>query len=155
MRNDTKIAAAVFAAIPLAILSAALTTTFAIAHGASMRWRLLFRVMCHGIPGRCLTLWDVPMPICARCTAIYLGLFAGLMLFLVVRRGSERWFRWVAIAATMPLLIDGVTQATGLRESTNPLRLATGLLAGFFFGMWVLCAIETAPRERATRLDAV
>jgi uncharacterized membrane protein len=155
VRNDTKIAAAVFAAIPLAILSAAVATTWAIAHGASMSWRVVFRVMCHGIPSRCLTIWNVPMPICARCTAIYAGLFAGLLLFLMIRKGSERWFRWVAIVAATPLLIDGVTQATGLRESTNPLRLATGLLAGFFFGMWVLCAIETTPREPSHRLDAV
>ena len=169
MRNDTKIAAAVFAAIPLAILSAAVAMTWAIAHGASMGWRAMFRVMCHGIPSRCLTLWNVPMPICARCTAIYIGLFAGVVLFFAAllalgsrlsglqfirRAGSqepgarlERWFRWTAIVAAMPVFIDGVTQATGLRESTNPLRLATGLLAGFFFGMWVLCAIETAPRE--------
>jgi uncharacterized membrane protein len=155
VRNDTKIAAAVFAALPLAILSAAVATTWAIAHGASMSWRIVFRVMCHGIPSRCLTIWNVPMPICARCTAIYAGLFAGLLLFLMIRKGSERWFRWAAIVAATPLLIDGVTQATGLRESTNPLRLATGLLAGFFFGMWVLCAIETAPREPSHRLDAV
>jgi len=162
VRNDTKIAAAVFAAIPLTILSVALATTWAIAHGASMRWRILFRVMCHGIPSRCLTIWNVPMPICARCTAIYIGLFAGLVLFAGLQafgsrlaRGGERWFRWTAIVAAAPVFIDGVTQATGLRESTNPLRLATGLLAGFFFGMWVLCAIENTPREPSHRLDAV
>ncbi len=155
MKKNTKIAAAVFAAIPAGILSAAVAITFAIAHGASLKLRLLFRVMCHGIPSRCLTLWDVPMPICARCTAIYAGLFAGLMLFLVVRCGSERWFRWIALAAAMPLVIDGLTQATGLRESTNPFRLATGLIAGFFFGMCVLFAIENPPREPLTRLDAV
>ena len=102
------------------------------------------------------------MPICARCTAIYIGLFAGLVLFVVLlgfgsglARAGEHWFRWTAIVAAAPVFIDGVTQATGLRESTNPLRLATGLLAGFFFGMWVLCAIENAPREPSHRLDAV
>jgi uncharacterized membrane protein len=162
VRNDTKIAAAVFAAIPLTILSAAFATTWVIAHGASMKLRLLFRVMCHGIPSRCLTIWDVPMPICARCTAIYAGLFAGIVLLIaLLAAGSrfsgatERWFRWTAIVAAMPVFIDGVTQAAGLRESTNPLRLATGLVAGFFFGIWVLCAIETAPREPSHRLDAV
>jgi uncharacterized membrane protein len=155
VRKDTKIAAAVFAAIPLAILSASTAMAWAIALGAPMRWRILFRLLCHGIPSRCLTLWEVPMPICARCTAIYAGLFAGLMLFLIVRKGREIVFRWPAIAAAILIALDGVTQATGLRESTNGLRIATGLLAGFFFGMWVLCAIETAPRERSQRLDAV
>jgi len=155
VRKDTRIAGAVFIAIPVVILSASVAATFAIAHGATPRLRVFFALLCHGIPSRCLTLWGIPMPICARCTAIYAGLFAGLTLFLLVRKGSERLFRWSAIAAAMPILIDGVTQAAGFRESTNGLRLATGLLAGFFFGMWVLCAIETSPREPSQRLDAV
>ena len=154
MRRETKIAAPVFLAIPVVILAAATATTWAIAHGASMRWRLLFRVMCHGIPSRCLTMWNVPMPICARCTAIYVGLFAGLMLFFLIRRGSERVFRWMAFAAVVPLFIDGVTQATGLRESTNELRLVTGAIAGLAFGLWALCAIEKAPKPLADKLDA-
>jgi uncharacterized membrane protein len=29
-----------------------------------------------------------------------------------------------------PLLVDGFTQRAGLRQSTNPLRLATGLIGG-------------------------
>ena len=53
----------------------------AIAHGASMRWRLAFRLFCHGIPDRCIDLWGVPMPICARCTAIYAGLAVSLLIF--------------------------------------------------------------------------
>lgn len=155
MRQETKIAGAVFLAIPVLILAAATATTWAIAHGASMQWRLLFRVMCHGIPSRCLLLWSVPMPICARCTAIYAGLFTGLALFLIVRRGSERAFRWIAFAAALPMLIDGVTQAAGFRESTNGLRLVTGAIAGLAFGMWVLCAIERAPKPHPDRLDAL
>jgi uncharacterized membrane protein len=155
VRRETRIAAAVFIAIPVVIVAAATVTTWAIAHGASRQWRLLFLVMCHGIPARCLTLWNVPMPICARCTAIYAGLFAGLVLFVVVRKGSERVYRWLTFAAAIPVFIDGVTQAIGLRESTNGLRLATGAIVGFAFGMWVLCAIENAPKSRPEPLDAV
>ena len=144
MKKNTKIAAAVFAAIPLVILFASTLTTWAIAHGASMQWRLLFRMMCHGIPSRCLTLWNVPMPICARCAGIYAGFFAGLAAYVVIRTDRLRALRWFAIVAVLPLALDGLTQASGLRESTNVLRIATGLLAAFAFGMWVLCAVETA-----------
>ncbi len=146
MKRDTRIAAAVFVAIPLAILSASLACTFAIAQGASAHWRLLFRLVCHGIPRRCLTLWDVPMPICARCTAVYAGFLAGLLLFLVVPWIDERLLRVVLCIASAPLIIDGVTQALRLRESTNDLRLATGLVAGLSFGMWALGAIERPQR---------
>jgi uncharacterized membrane protein len=38
--------------------------------------------------------------------------------------------------------VDGLTQLTGLRESVNPLRIATGLIAGLAFGLWILSAVE-------------
>ena len=142
MSRDTKIAARVFLAIPLAIVGAAVACTYAIANGASERWRLLFRMMCHGFAPRCLELWNVPMPICARCTGLYAGLFLGLLVFCALRIAHERALRLAMVAAATPMAIDGLTQLTGLRESVNPLRIATGLVAGFAFGLWVLSAIE-------------
>ncbi len=142
MKRDTKIIGIFVAAIPVVILSAASLCSWAIAHGASMQWRLLFRLMCHGMVTRCLTLYGAPMPICARCTGIYIGLFAGLVAFLVWPHFEEKWARAAMFIAAAPMAIDGITQATGLRESTNPLRLATGLVAAFAFGLWVLTAVE-------------
>lgn len=148
MKRDTKIVLGVAGAIPVVILSASTLCAWAIAQGASMKLRLLFRLMCHGIPERCLMLFGVPMPICARCTAIYLGMLAGLIVAASVfaSRGldwmRERVVRSFALVALIPMAIDGVTQLTGLRESTNPLRMATGLIAGFAFGLWILSAME-------------
>jgi uncharacterized membrane protein len=106
--------------------------------------------MCHGIVERCLPLFGVPMPICARCTGIYLGMLAGLTAFLIVPRVQERVMRYVSFVAVMPLAIDGLTQLAGLRTSTNPLRMVTGLAAGIAFGMWVLSAVEHAVDRRVT-----
>jgi len=142
MKRDTKIVLAVVSAIPTLILSFASLCSFAIANGASMRWRLAFRLMCHGIVSRCLTLFGAPMPICARCVGIYAGVLAGLLFFWLLPWLREAVMRRVAIAAVVPLAIDGLTQLAGLRESTNPLRLATGLIAGFAFGLWILSAVE-------------
>lgn len=142
MRRDTKIVAAVVSAIPLLILGAASVCSWAIAHGASMRWRQGFRILCHGLERRCLTIFGAPMPICARCTAIYIGLFAGVVAFFLLPLIEEPLMRMAMYVAAMPMLVDGVMQAMRLRESTNPLRLATGFLAAFAFGMWALNAIE-------------
>ena len=150
MTRNTKIVMAAVAAIPIVILSAATLCTWAIASGASMRWRVLFRVMCHGITTRCLPLFDVPMPICARCTGIYLGLIAGLLAFLALPWVAEKTMRIVSIVAVTPLAIDGLTQLAGLRESTNPLRIATGMAAGLAFGMWVLSAVERRDQTEVT-----
>src|SRR5215212_246274 len=142
MKRDTKITLAFVGSIPTMILTAAALCSAAIAAGASMKWRLLFRLMCHGKPERCLDLFGVPMPVCARCTGIYLGLMAGLAGFWLVRFVSARMFKIAAFIALAPLAIDGLTQLAGLRESTNTLRLATGLVAGLAFGLWILSAVE-------------
>jgi uncharacterized membrane protein len=142
VKRDTRIVAAVVAAIPIAILSAAAICTFAIASGASMKWRMLFRVLCHGIPTRCLQLFDTPMPICARCTGIYLGLLAGLIAFWVLPPIQERMLRVALFVAALPMAVDGITQASLLRESTNGLRVATGFTAAIVFGIWILEAVE-------------
>ena len=142
MRRDTKIVLAVVAAIPTVILSVAALCSWALAHGASDAWRLPFRLLCHGLPQRSFALYGVTMPICARCVGVYLGLLVGLALFPLLSRLQERVMRVGAFVAVMPLAIDGLTQLTGLRESTNELRVATGLLAGLAFGLWVLSAVE-------------
>jgi uncharacterized membrane protein len=142
VKRDTKIVAVVLAGIASAILAASVTCAMAIANGASMRWRLLFRVFCHGIPERCLYLWNVPMPICARCTAIYVGLIVSIAVFLILPRITERTARIVVFAAAVPMAIDGLTQLARLRVSTNPLRMETGLILGIAFGFWALSAVE-------------
>ncbi len=149
MRPETKIVLPVFAAVPLVMLAATVGCTWAIAHGASMAWRSAFILFCHGIPSRCLTLWNVPMPICARCVAIYTGLFTGLISFFALPALHERVMRMVLYAAATPLAIDGITQALRLRESTNGLRIATGMAVGLSLGWWIMSAMERrqSPRE--------
>ena len=157
MKRDTKIVLGVVGAIPALILSAATLCSWAIAAGASMQWRLLFRVMCHGRVERSLELFGVPMPLCARCVGIYLGLLGGLLValaaFRLIRLLRERVMRRVAFAAIVPLAVDGLTQLTGLRESTNTLRIATGIAAGLAFGLWILAAVEHREDAAGPLLD--
>lgn len=153
MKRDTKIVLAFIAAIPTAILGASALCTWAIAQGASMQWRMLFRLMCHGRIERSLELFDVPMPICARCAGIYLGMLFGILAFPAVLRLRERVMRVVAFVAVTPLAIDGLTQLSGLRESTNELRIVTGVIAGFAFGLWILSAVERREDASSQILD--
>ena len=152
MKRDTRIVAPIFAAIPVVILGASTLCTWLIARGASIEWRGLFRVLCHGLESRCFDLWDVPMPICTRCVAIYLGLLMGVLTFVVWPFFTERIMRGVALAAVLPLAVDGLTQLVRLRESTNGLRFGTGIVAGFAIGIWALSAIENRD-ETALKLS--
>ena len=143
MKRDTRIVAAVLAAIAVCILGASLLCTWAIARGASMNWRLLFRIFCHGIPERCLIVWGVPLPICARCTAIYAGLAFGIIAFRLLPLLREQTARTILYAASVPMAVDGLTQLARFRESTNGLRLSTGMAVGIAFGFWALTSVET------------
>jgi uncharacterized membrane protein len=147
MKRDTKIVAAMLSAVPALILGASAICALAISRGASMRWRLLFRVVCHGIESRCLTMFGVPMPICARCTAIYIGLLAGGAAFFFLPLLEERVMRIAMYVAAMLMAIDGLTQAAGFRESSNPLRLATGFVAALAFAMWTLTSVQQHRQE--------
>jgi uncharacterized membrane protein len=142
VKRDTRIVAGFLASIPLMILGAAALCTWAIAQGASMQWRLLFRMLCHGMITRSFTLFDVPMPICARCTGIYIGLLAGVLAFRAWPRLQEKVARYVVYLALLPIGIDGITQALGLRESVNTLRIVTGFVAAMALGLWALSAVE-------------
>ena len=83
------------------------------------------------------------MPICARCTAIYAGLAGSLVVFFLLPRMTELAARLMLLIAVTPLAVDGLTQLVRLRESTNGLRMATGLPAGIAFGLWAITAVES------------
>jgi uncharacterized membrane protein len=143
MKRDTRIAAMALGSAAAGVLSAALLCTLAMAQGASIRWRLPFRALCHGIVARCLTLWGAPMPICARCSAIYAGLAIGSLLFAATWKWIDpRIMRVLLVLAAVPIGVDGITQAIGLRESTNFLRLATGFPVALMFALWLLATLQ-------------
>jgi len=93
--------------------------------------------LCHQLPERSFAVGGVQLPVCARDTGIYLGFSIGFLVILLLdrrRRSSEPPPVWVLVLAGLmvgAMAIDGLTSYAGLRETTNDLRLATGLAAGF------------------------
>lgn len=162
MRRETSIVGAALAAVCLVILGSSALCAWVIAEGASPRWRLLFRMLCHGLASRSFELFGAAMPICARCTGIYLGLLGALAVFALWQRvisgnpgrgedsshSSRLGMTLFLFLAAAPMAIDGLSQATGLRESTNALRVGTGLVAAFAFGLWALSELEGAVNRR-------
>jgi len=93
--------------------------------------RHAFRVylFCHGIPERCFTIRGHTFPICARCTGLLIGVAAGFLLPAIQYLGLIA-ATGLATFLVAPVLVDGLTQLVGRRESANPLRLATGVIGG-------------------------
>jgi uncharacterized membrane protein len=88
-----------------------------------------FEVHCHRAPHRTLAFLGQRLPVCARCTGLYLGLLLGALLCHV--RAERRWLVLCALGGGALLVLDVVTASAGLRDSTSTLRLVTGL--GFAF----------------------
>lgn len=82
-------------------------------------------VSCHRLPERSFFWKGRKFPMCARCLGIYAGyLFMPIFWF---------WFSatWIlGLILVIPTFLDGMTQAMFGRESTNWLRMTTGILAG-------------------------
>jgi uncharacterized membrane protein len=98
--------------------------------------------ICHQIPARTFHIHDQALPLCARCTGIYLGAIMGLTGLYLLKRWYAINFPPTAILVTLVMFIlimgfDGVNsylsffpKVPRLYEPQNWLRLTTGVLHG-------------------------
>ena len=99
--------------------------------------------LCHQMPERSLMISGAPFPVCARDIGIYVGAALGVLTPALVQKTRGRLASIaVLVIAFIPIGLDGVSQSImGLRESSNALRLATGLAFGFGVVGWVTARI--------------
>ena len=107
--------------------------------------------VCHQLDARSFHVWAHQMPVCARCTGIYLGAGAAA-LAVGVRRGRSTVAlnpRWLVGLALLPAAASLIYEwGTGVAPS-NATRAATGVIAGATVA-WLVIADLTRPVERAT-----
>ena len=105
-------------------------------------------VNCHQKASRSLFINGNEMPYCSRDLGIFFGMMLGCMVGLYIVLDLKVWY---IIGGLVPMGIDGVGQLLGFWESTNPVRLLTGGLAGFITGIalgFIFFAIEQAIVDR-------
>jgi len=106
--------------------------------------------ICHQRPARSFRIGDLPMPVCARCTGLYVGAAAAapLALFLVAgARGlSSRRARRIAAVAALPTLLTWGLEVAHLAHPSNTVRAIAGLPLGFALAWLVLAALADGPR---------
>lgn len=93
-------------------------------------------LICHQLPSRSLFVNGMQLPVCARDTGIYLGIFVStvFIIFSGRRRSDKPPGIHAAIALCifmLPMMIDGVCSYLGIYETNNTVRLLTGA----FFGL--------------------
>lgn len=82
------------------------------------------------------------VPVCSRDVGIYLGfaIALGVLTLLYRDRPSRLPPAWVNVILAFGvglMAADGVSSYTGLRQTTNEIRLMTGLMTGFALAAWV------------------
>jgi uncharacterized membrane protein len=106
----------------------ALTTALRAA-GAGLWWTafdLPFRLLCHRIPERVISIAGTPMPVCSRCAGIWIG--ASLSAAIAWPVLPLRTLRIVLPVAAALMGIEVLTQDLGLHPVFHPTRILSGLL---------------------------
>jgi uncharacterized membrane protein len=105
-----------------------------------------FSAVCHQQVERSYLLYGFPLAVCSRCTGIYLGFLAGLLLIPLVRG-------WIAVSipkriwlviASIPLLLDFGGGAIGLITNNFFSRTSTGFLFGAVLAFYLLPGLISA-----------
>ena len=98
--------------------------------------------LCHQKAERSFFINENQMPFCIRCTAIWFGIAIGLgvMIFYKIKLTSK--FLFLIFLGFVPILIDGFGQLFGFWESSNIIRVLTGLLVGVVSGIAISMIID-------------
>jgi uncharacterized membrane protein len=113
--------------------------------------------VCHQLSERSFFLWAVQMPVCARCTGVYVGAalaaLAGCVRPMPVP--AQRYARLMLVAASVPAILSLVYEWTSGDVPANWIRGMTGMLLGAAVGHLIVTAvaeIDQRSPERRERL---
>lgn len=101
---------------------------------------LCFDAACHQMPERSFYVGEFPLAVCARCTGLYAGGAAGLLLYPLARGLARRDApaRGWLLAAALPTTVDLLLGVTGLWANTHLSRFLTALPAGAAAAFYVV-----------------
>jgi uncharacterized membrane protein len=121
------------AAIPLAAFAASRPSAASGVYAFALGVYAIGRVVCHQLPVRSFHLWSTSLPVCARCTGIYLG--AAVTALLLASRPSQPTrfggqARIVLVVACVPTAVTLLFEWTTGIMPANWIRALAGLPLG-------------------------
>ncbi len=121
-------------------------------------------LICHQRPARSFHLWGVQLPVCARCTGLYLLVPVGALLALAVRSrnvasedptGTSRQWRLLLALAVIPTAATVLLEWTGLGAMTNIGRALAALPVGAAVGWVIESAVARLYPDRAAAKEKI
>jgi uncharacterized membrane protein len=100
------------------------------------------RFICHQRPERSFVSHGQQLPVCARCTGLYVGaaLAAPIALAATTLLAGARARRWLGLAA-LPTVVTWTLEFAGIAPLSNTLRFVAALPLGFVAAWLVLSVI--------------
>jgi uncharacterized membrane protein len=106
-------------------------------------------VICHQRPERSFHLHGTQLPVCARCTGLYLSGAAGAALGWLGLAAVPRRTRALVLAAAVPTVVTVVLEWAGAAAPTNAIRAAAALPLGGAAG-WLFVRMLRAESSAST-----
>jgi uncharacterized membrane protein len=107
-------------------------------------------LICHQQSARSFHAWDVQLPVCARCTGLYLaapvGAIGGIAAWRRQAARRDRW-RWLLALAAAPTATTVALEWAGITGISAPLRAASSLPLGFAVS-WLVAETLSGGRPR-------
>lgn len=109
--------------------------------------------LCHQRVERSFSVDILNMPVCSRCTGIYLGIFISLITIILLERRIKGEFPslkivLIAVGVFLIMGLDVVLSFLGIIESNNIIRLITGFFTGWFMVLLLLPLANNVMFER-------
>jgi uncharacterized membrane protein len=109
---------------------------------AEALWQIGY-ALCHQLPERSLFIGGYQLPVCARDTGTMLGFGVVLIFYLLARRWRRAKLPDVAVLVVAGIgfalfAFDGLSSYIGFRETSNVIRLISGLGFGLSLGVMLL-----------------
>ncbi|HEY0386227.1 MAG TPA: DUF2085 domain-containing protein [Pyrinomonadaceae bacterium] len=116
-----------------------------------------FSRVCHQIPERSFQVAGHSFAVCARCTGLYVGLAAGILLFPLVhslRRTLPAPARLWLLLAAAPTALDFSLGFFGLWQNTHLSRFLTATLLGAVSAFYIVPGLIDLSRTNFRRFFA-
>ena len=114
---------------------------------------LLAGRVCHQRPERSFWSEGAPLPVCGRCTGLYLAAPFGALVAMLSRRNRSTmpWVGWL-IAAAVPTALTWIFQRTDIITVSNAARFLWALPLGAVTAFYVV-VVTKRPAARVDRVN--
>lgn len=107
--------------------------------------------VCHQLPARSIFIYGLPLPVCARCTFIYLGGLA-FFTFALFQRSFKSWPAAFYIVSALLVGAEIILEKTNVYHNLLEVRIASGFLLGVILSRLIIEGLCSAKLKKGIKV---